>query len=718
MRDTQNEKCPEGTKSAQDVINEEKVYIKEKRDPSCGDDFWGLAISGGGIRSASFGLGVMQALVANSPKNILERIDYLSTVSGGGYIGSALTWFLHKGLPGGGEAGTEPDNFPLGVIGSGARTDPKGNLILDFIRQHGNFLIPGKGLNAISLVGVALRSIFLSLLVYLSLSTIVMVGFGKAKVFEKFSINSILGTSFTDPVDLVLLIWLAIAIVGLLALASLGFSIRTFFARGGIKRYKGLIASQRRIGLAWTAAFALLLVGSLPYMGDWLGEFWQLIFAGSSTLIGAVRGLLEYRKALKPGTSGEKGILSTLGVIVAAFLLIYGLLLSAFILSVTFSNLLYFIGLVVVTIILGFFVNLNYVGLHRMYRDRLMEIFMPNAKNVQENQWGPATEADVALLENMGDKSRRPYQLIDANIVLVDSPTTKFRGRGGDSFLLSSLYCGSDATCYRRTKDYMKKGSRGMTLATAMAISGAAVNPNIGLAGKGVTRNKFVSALMGLLNLRLGYWAPNPRFKARLPFPPNFFFPGLTSDVLGLGLSEQKRSVEITDGGHFENLGLYELIRRKANIIIACDAGADPNFLFGDLANVVERVRVDFGVTIRFDPKYNIGAIIPGSASGGFLSEKYQLAKRGFAIADINYNDGNESGKLIYLKTTLTKGLPADIYGYRSANPNFPDQSTSDQFFDEEQFEAYRELGYKLTGQMLDSKEGSKILGSGKQEKV
>jgi len=109
MTDTKNAKCSEYTKCAKDVIHEEKEYIKKERDPSFGDDFWGLAISGGGIRSASFGLGVMQALVANRPKSILEKIDYFSTVSGGGYIGSALTWFLHKGLPGGsqGRNGTE-----------------------------------------------------------------------------------------------------------------------------------------------------------------------------------------------------------------------------------------------------------------------------------------------------------------------------------------------------------------------------------------------------------------------------------------------------------------------------------------------------------------------------------------------------------------------------------------------------------------------------------
>ena len=259
-----------------------------------------------------------------------------------------------------------------------------------------------------------------------------------------------------------------------------------------------------------------------------------------------------------------------------------------------------------------------------------------------------------------------------------------------------------------------------MTLASAMAISAAAVNPDTGVAGAGVTRNKLVSALMGLLNLRLGYWAPNPKSKKRLPFPPNFLTPGLTGDVLGSGLTERRKAIELTDGGHFENLALYELIRRKARLIIVSDAGADPDFLFGDLANAVERVRVDFGVTIRFDPKYNLSGILPGSAPDGPLTEKYRLADRGFGIADVIYPDGENPGKLIYLKTTLTKDLPADIYGYKGANETFPDQTTADQFFDEEQFEAYRELGYQLTWQMLNSKGGKQILGieDTEQEKV
>ena len=178
--------------------------------------------------------------------------------------------------------------------------------------------------------------------------------------------------------------------------------------------------------------------------------------------------------------------------------------------------------------------------------------------------------------------------------------------------------------------------------------------------------------------------------------------------------------IELTDGGHFENLALYELIRRRARVIIVSDGGADPKFRFEDLGNATERVRVDFGAKISFDdPEYDLRSLLPRSADEESVlhKRKYKLAKRGFAIGTIRYADNKDQaakgdlvnpkptplteGTLIYFKTTMIPGLPTDIYSYKSANPSFPDQSTADQFFDETQFEAYRELGYQIGKRML-----------------
>jgi len=712
-------KDPDTLKTASEVIEAEKEYLNESNNPK-DKGVWGLGISGGGIRSASIGLGVMQALVAAPGKSILSKIDYLSTVSGGGYIGSALTWFLHKGFPNGDPAGTDPDNFPLGQIGSGARTEQKGNIILDFIRQHGNYLLPGKGLNAISLFGAAIRSIFISLLVYLSLLTVAITFLINIKLFDMRILTGYLKTGLVENVQLPFIIWVALEIVIVIVIASIIFSLGTYVNMKSEQRYKNSINGQKFLGFAWAFVFLFLLLGSLVYVNNLIPDLYtKIITSISSISVGSVIGWIQQKLSEKQSNS-KSGGLPLSAIVIGAFLLIYGLLLSAYLISSNFfpsynqNRLIIFIILTTCTLILGIFANLNYVGLHRMYRDRLMEVFMPNAESVLNNQWAPATDADIDLLENMCDKSIRPYHLINTNIVLVDSPAAKFRGRGGDSFLLSRLYSGSDATGFIATKNYMKKGNRGMTLSTAIAISGAAVNPNTGTAGKDPTRNVLVSALLGILNLRLGYWAINPKHNKIIPIPPNFLKPGLNGDVLGGDLNENKDDIQLTDGGHFENLALYELIRRKAEVIIISDGGQDENYKFGDLANAIEKVRVDFGVTIRFNEKFNLSRLLPGSAKGNddLFIEKFQLAESGFAIADIYYHDENNTkGKLIYLKSTLTENLPADIYGYKSVNQYFPNQTTADQFFNEVQFEAYRELGYQLTWQMLNSEIGREILG-------
>lgn len=686
------------------VIEKELEYLKISEKSK---DIWGLGISGGGIRSASFGLGVLQALVGGANKSILSKMDYLSTVSGGGYIGSALTWFLEKGLPEGGDAGTEPDNFPLGQVGSGARSDPKGNLVLDFIRQHGNYLMPGRGLNLLSLFGVTVRSMFISLVVYLAILTSIICGLKYAQFFSKFPLN-VFGFQFI-PIPLVL--WLAMGIVVLLIIMSLIFSIRTRFKVASLQRYKNQIRGQKFLGVAWTIIYVALVLGSMVYVSQYLKPFWKHLLAGSSISFGSVMGLLQHKREVNPGGKKTSGLPTPL-IVLSALAIIYGLLLAAFLLSGYFTQSVHFIVLIAVTVILGCVVDLNYVGLHRMYRDRMMETFLPNKDIVKDNRWRPATEANDALLKNMCTKSKRPYHLINTNIVLVDSPTAKFRGRGGDSFLLSKLFSGSDATGYIPTTDIMKKGGRGMTLPTAIAISGAAVNPHTGAAGKGPTMNKAVSALLGILNLRLGFWAKNPK-KNHIPAPPTFIHPGLKGDVLGGDLTENDYFIQLTDGGHFENLALYELIRRRAKVIIISDAGADKNYNFGSLANAIEKVRVDFGVKIRFKNDLDIDGLIPGSSEkDDAFSNRYELAARGFAVAEIHYPDnGPSDATLIYLKSTLIPDLPADIYGYRSANSDFPNQTTANQFYTEEQIEAYRELGYQLTKKMLQDDTCKEILG-------
>jgi len=432
----------------ENVMEAEWEFLRKAQDlEHQRDNLYGLAISGGGIRSASFGIGVLQALALKDKGEILKKIDYLSTVSGGGYAGASFTYFLHKDKTN----STSEENFPFGQKYVGHRTTSSGkNALLNFIRQHGNYLIPGSGVNSISLFGILLRGAFVSLFVYFAIFTLFMVVLQNLHVFEFIRFTIDLGDRFNLTGNHVVLIWLAFIIVFILALSAFYFAIRARLKMPWGKRYEHIVQGQKLIGYAWTAVFALLVLGSLPYLDEALGAAWQKVTAASlSTIFGAVMGIIQFFKGGQE-KKATRGFVAGLRIVLGALALIYGVVFASYLLGLLiYQNPFVVASILALAIVFGWFVNLNYLGFHRMYRDRLMETFMPDAENISKNQWGAARDADGALLENMcqpryesHDHTLRPYHLINTNIVLVDSSTSKFRGRGGDNFILSPVYCG------------------------------------------------------------------------------------------------------------------------------------------------------------------------------------------------------------------------------------------------------------------------------------
>lgn len=693
--------------------------FEEERDFVAGADeeLKALAISGGGVRSASFALGILQALVAGRK---LEEFHYLSTVSGGGYIGSSLTWFLKQGLPSpSGEslpAGTRPEDFPFGARTSGKNAAAQ-NAVLSYLRKHASYLNPTPRLNVISLAAVVLRSSFVSLTVHFSLLTATMGLLLWRGLFDPIPLGALGKFDWLVPYAPNPLLLAAAVIVGLLGWSSLVYAPFARFLTGE-HGYASRTRVQRTIGRVSAVAISLAVVGALPLVHVLLEKLLSqdkiiasALCGTGSTVLGALLGMYEGGSQMRQG--GASSIVAKVRPYLAVILLLCGLLIAA----LAFADFLRSHDLQAVTwgvgafgFLLGWVSNTNYLGLHRMYRDRLMELFLPSPEAVVRQHWKLARAADTTRFDRMcgvpDGKCKRPYHLVNANVVLVDSPTSDFRARGGDSFLLSPLYTGSRATGWVRSDKYMVRRGRGLTLATAMAISGAAVNPNTGVAGRGLMRNRLVSMLLTALNLRLGYWAPNP--KRQKERNPNFISPGLVAGVLAGGLHEDAPMVELTDGGHFENLGLYELLRRRVRFIVVSDAGCDPSFDFADLANAVERARVDFGAKIDFRGDFPLADLLPGSGpkQPTSLDARYQLAKRGFAEGSIRYPGdppNAPSGRIVYFKATLIPDLPADVLGYKAAHADFPHESTADQFFHEAQFEAYRELGYHIGWQWLES---------------
>ena len=689
----------------------------------------GLALSGGGIRSASFAMGVTQAL---DKYQLFDEVDYLSTVSGGGYMGSAITWFHHqqteKREGSGPELVKDSDNeFILGKESIGTRATlieceqkDEENNFLSYIRQHGDYLTPGKRLSSLSMVAQILANSLVAVLVYFSLVLSGMFALNYIGFFKKNS-WSIFNFDNTTPV-IILALLLIIFSIFIAIISSMASRDKT---KDTEKGYKRRVRTQKFFGYLMVGTLLLLALASMGMLQDFLEE--KSYFGSEAVgliplLIGGIGTLLELSNMRTVKVA--KGKFSSMRVWILSVLLIYGLFYASYLIADHYKGDALFaaIATLSVGIFFGWFTDLNLFGINRMYRDRLMEAFMPNTSSVEKNQWEPATKADQTMVVNMcGNgvfskntdgsidvnlkkiKSAGPYHLINTNIVLNDSEEAKFRGRGGDNFVISPAFSGSDSVNWHPTLDFVDGK---ISHATAMAISGAALNPGTGVGGLGTTRNKLVSFMMAFFHLRLGWWLANPNAKNKkeLSKKPNFIVPGLTQGVFAYNNKEDSTFIELTDGGHFENTGIYELIRRKLPIIILSQAGADPKFTLEDIANVMERVRVDFGVTISFLDDYGLNAILPnGDNDTDAVEKKFDLSKKGFAIAKIEYPDEEELGYLIVIKSLMIKDLPLSLFHYKAVNNDFPNQTTADQFFDENQFEAYRELGYQLTKQMAEA---------------
>lgn len=357
-------------------------------------------------------------------------------------------------------------------------------------------------------------------------------------------------------------------------------------------------------------------------------------------------------------------------------------------------------------------VNTNQISLNRFYRDRLMEAYMPDAEAVKTGETLPTPADSLKLYQlwnggHAGESEktfRGPYPLINTNCVLINDDVHKVRLRGGDNYLLSPLFCGSNSTGWHETSG---EACKMLTLPTAMATSGAAANPNAGYVGTGVTMNRLVSIVMMLLNIRLGLWIVNPSipsFKKKPPRPTHLK-PGALYSVTNAGFKRTSPFLELSDGGHFDNTAMYELLRRECQLIIACDGEADGNYAYPGFVSLQERAAQDFGVKFRFDKNYLPKDTIPSEEM------KYPRgalhAERPFFVAEIIYDSKDEKGRpktglLIYIKSTMIDDLSFTTKGYKAQNPSFPHESTADQFFSPEQFEVYRELGYYSAKIMME----------------
>jgi hypothetical protein len=645
-------------------------------------------------------------------RNVLRNFDYLSTVSGGGYIGSSLTWFTQRAMT----FGVERDSLPYGIDDptQPPPKDPRGKPLLPHLRRHGSYLDPGGPLSLLAGAAVVLRGLVLNLFViWLPLATAVFVGL---RMFYRELAHWLPPWAFA-----------AIA-AAIFAAMSIAYSLQSGWRA---LRHKDM-PYRSRLNFEWITRYVLeaiallLILGSLPYLRALIlhGVAAEGVVGFIMATGGAVLGV--WSRLMQKGDAAGKA--PTWVGPVGAGLVIYGIGLLAYALSsVVFTDgsavpdYAWMAGIFVISAsaaFVGYFVDLNETTLHRFYRDRLMEAFMPDTDANGVPTGRRANAADAGRLRGMCDASsaRAPYHLICAHLVLTRineygvSPkwVDRWRIRGGDSFVFSPRYCGGGAVGWHETAT--NKTFSELSLPTAMAASGAAVNPDAASSGVGPQRNMLFAILMALLNIRLGIWIPNPlRYGKRPHAPaPNHFNAGLAG-VLDW-TSQTGRFLEITDGGNFENLGVYELLRRGVQTIVVCDATADPKSAFEDLQNLLSRAEADFGVTITFQPP-PLGPLMPSLEAARFPLG-VAFATQPFVVGEVCYPGGSSCGKLYYIKPAIFAGLRLNVLGFKGASPDFPDDSTADQFFDEARFEACRELGFACVDKMFGDEDVLKCLST------
>jgi hypothetical protein len=363
--------------------------------------------------------------------------------------------------------------------------------------------------------------------------------------------------------------------------------------------------------------------------------------------------------------------------------------------------------LFVAAVVLSWRVDINEFSIHYLYRNRLVRCYL--GASVRERNPQPFTgfsddNLPLAHLqipaESANPKDARPLPIVNASLNVVRGKELALQTRKARSFAITPLYGGFTRrplgqtaweSFFGPTKEAGCKRlgyENGITLGTSVAISGAAASPNMGFYSEPP-----LAFLMTLFDVRLGWWSGNPTRKQWQDGSPRVGFYWLLRELLG-ATTDDSDYVYLSDGGHFENLAIYELVRRRCKLIVACDASCDPDFDLADLHNAMERCRTDFGVEITLG---DVAALKPTGPQGELRSRVH------FVRGLIHYPDQEHGdGTIIYIKPTLVEGDPQDVLAYGKKNQHFPHDTTANQWFDEAHFENYRALG-KAAGESAAS---------------
>jgi hypothetical protein len=589
---------------------------------------------------------------------------------------------------------------------------------------------------------------------------------------------------------------------------------------GGLVSYQPDSDSDREwLGRAagWLAAIAIAwaLIAFLVFAGGYAvldGEFalrkYVVASGGVAGVISAIVTALLGKSSLTPATSSSKDQstfsalaakigLAVAGPVFAALLIIaISVVIDQLLLGDSLVKLLQNgklsppwillwlgIGTVIaaaIGLLASYCVNINRFSMHALYRNRLIRAYLgaSRQKRQPDRFTGFDVDDNVPMHELWPPKSNpgRLFHVVNIALNVVSTKRLAWQERKAEPFTVSPKHCGNAYLGFRRSEEYgdsvHNKNGKGITLGTAVAISGAAASPNMGY-----NSSPSITLLMALFNVRLGWWLGNPgppgdddiRLSLCKPAPaddkykvyrsegPTWAAVPLLYEAFGQ-TTDERRYVYLSDGGHFEDLALYEMVRRRCRFIVVVDAGEDAKFAFEDLGNAVRKIYIDLGIRITFDkldglqsrpsPHHPLsGAVLDAAAKvnmevakvataaalaaqamaqGGAAAARPDEAKPKvdvkegetpepgeipyYALGTIHYVDADGedadkrygNGTILYVKPAYHgTETSAGIRSYAMANSDFPHETTVDQWFTESQFESYRSLALDIVHDTL-----------------
>jgi hypothetical protein len=347
----------------------------------------------------------------------------------------------------------------------------------------------------------------------------------------------------------------------------------------------------------------------------------------------------------------------------------------------------------------GRLINTNKFSLHYLWRNRIIRAYLGASNpNRRPNRFtGFDRNDNVHMHELKPTRDRKLLHVLNFALNLVSGEKLAWQERKAESFSVSPLHCGNYRLGYRRAEDYGgrvkpgdPKAKHGISLGTSIAISGAFVSPNMGY----MQSSPVIRFLMTLFNVRFGWWLGNSgragdgasdMTRTYDLNGPRLSVKPIVKEALGM-TNDRSDYIYLSDGGHFENFGLYEMVLRRCRLVVIGDATSDAEYSFESLGQSLRKIRIDFGIPVEFQ-KFLITR--PSSNEKGVYA----------AIGTIKYHciDGGTpketDGTLILIKPTLLGNETRDILNYATESGTFPQEFIGDQWFSESQFESYRALG-------------------------